>query len=84
MDGSLQFMPRFLAIIVVPVALAIMVPLALVFVVLFYINAQVRAVWALVLFVVFRKATPPEPVQKPHFLEAPARKTDSESTSPHR
>ncbi|GEM_PF-6173311 len=67
-------MPRFLAIVLVPVALAVMVPLALVFVVLFYISVQVRAIIHLAAFVFHRNAAPSEPLQKPHFLDTPAPK----------
>jgi hypothetical protein len=62
-------MPRLLAILIVPVALAVMVPLTLVFGVVFYINVLVRAIIHLAAFVIQRNAVLAEPLQQPHFLE---------------
>ena len=74
-------MSRLLAILVLPFALAIMAPLALVFVVLFYISVLARAIWAPIAWAVFRKSAQPEPARKPHFLEVPPSKTAVESSS---
>jgi len=60
---------RLRAILLFPVTIAVMIPLALVFVCLFYINALLRVPVEIVRLLVRRKEVAPTP--QPHFLDVP-------------
>lgn len=69
MNQNPRLSTRLLSILLFPVTIAVMIPLALVFVCLFYVNALLRAPVEIVRRLVHRKEVEPSP--QPHFLDVP-------------
>ena len=80
MDKNPRFLARSLAVILLPLTLAVTLPLLFVFAFLFYMNVIVRAFLHLGTTLLQRKpTTSAEPARQPHFLDAPAPKIVPES-----
>jgi hypothetical protein len=73
MSQNPRLSTRLLAILLFPVTIAVMIPLALVFVCLFYLNALLRAPVEIVKLLVRRKEVAPSP--QSHFLDMPTTMT---------
>jgi hypothetical protein len=69
MSQNPRLSTRLLAILLFPVTIAVMIPLALVFVCLFYLSALLRAPVEIVKLLVRHKEVTPSP--QPHFLDIP-------------
>ena len=69
MSQNPRLSTRLLTVLLFPVTIAVMIPLALVFVCLFYLNALVRVPVEIIKLLVRHKEVAPTP--QPHFLDVP-------------
>jgi hypothetical protein len=70
MDGKLSLPTRLTAYVIFPIALLILVPLLLMFVVIFYLLALLQGVRSLGTAILGIKDELEPSLQKPHFLES--------------